>query len=86
MPAAVYRKRPVTIEAVQWTGKNKQELIDWTGGSEGFTDATGVAELWVEANNAWLPLEVGEWVLKDSLGFYPCKNDMFLHSYEPVRN
>ena len=28
-----YRKKPVTIEAIQWTGKNLSEIDDFVGGS-----------------------------------------------------
>ncbi|QGZ16698.1 hypothetical protein PBI_DEWDROP_50 [Microbacterium phage Dewdrop] len=41
----------------------------------------GLAHLWVEANLAWLPIELGEWILKDRLGFYPCKDEMFQTTY-----
>lgn len=41
-------------------------------------------ELWVEANNAWLPIETGEWVIKDDIGFYPCKWYKFNETYERV--
>lgn len=39
------------------------------------------AELWVEANSSWVPIEIGEWILKDDLGCYPCKNDIFKRKY-----
>jgi hypothetical protein len=45
-----------------------------------------VAELWVEANKAWLPLEDGEWVIKDAIGFYPCKNEIFIRKYALVED
>lgn len=41
----------------------------------------GLARLWVEANHAWLPIEVGEWILQDRLGFYPCKDPIFQENY-----
>jgi hypothetical protein len=47
--------------------------------------ADGLARLWVEANTTWLPVEVGEWILKDSRGFYPCKADVFADTYEEVK-
>jgi len=28
---AKYRKKPVVIEAVQWTGDNLRDIIDFTG-------------------------------------------------------
>lgn len=32
------------------------------------------ANLFVAANNSWLPIAEGEWVAKDQFGFYPIKN------------
>lgn len=31
-------KKPITIEAIQWTGENLIELIDFTGKSERFNE------------------------------------------------
>lgn len=93
MSAKTYRKKPVTVEAVQWTGGNFVECNTFVGE---FQTADGITEsgirfgtedqmrIWVAANKEWLDLEVGEWILKDLLGFYPCKDEMFQHSYEPV--
>lgn len=88
-----YRKKPVVVEAMQWTGDNPSEV-------EAFTDYDGLvrflppgsyagerstsAHLWVDANRTMLPLEVGEWIIRDSRGFYPCKPDIFEATYEPV--
>jgi hypothetical protein len=74
-----------TIEAVQWTGSNQVELNDFTraGDDAGFIALNGSdhsetnARLFVAANGTWLPIEVGEWVAKDSLGFYPIKDEVF---------
>lgn len=44
----------------------------------------GLAQLWVEANKSWLPLVVGEWILQDALGFYPCQDRQFAQTYEEV--
>lgn len=43
-------------------------------------------ELWVEANQTYLPIEVGEWVVKDKLGFYPCKDEIIKANNEPVED
>lgn len=38
-----------------------------------------------KAHDAWLPLELGDWVIKGVNGeFYPCKPDIFEATYEPV--
>lgn len=42
------------------------------------------ARLYVAANDAWLDLEIGEWILKDDLGFYPCKHAVFIKKYAPA--
>lgn len=41
-------------------------------------------ELWVDANQQWLPIEVGEWIVKDELGAYPCKDDVFKKKYREL--
>lgn len=89
MTVKTYRKKPVTVEAIQWTGHNADEVRDFVGqisspGEFGFIRASYArpARLWVAANQEWLLIEPGEWVLKDKLGFYPCKDEMFQHSYE----
>lgn len=85
MSAGRFRKKPVVIEAMQWTGDNLQEIWDWTTAEVvyGPTEVNPL-RLYVGANEAWLDLEVGEWILKDALGFYPCKAGMFANNYEPV--
>lgn len=85
MTAKRYRKRPVEIEALQWTGNNGADLQSWCGEDRFlFSDKDGSACLYVAANDAWLDLEKSEWIAKDRLGFYPIKNDMFHESYESV--
>lgn len=91
MTAQRYRKLPVTIEAMQWTGNNINDLWDWVGAgalygpvpAEGGKPATP-ARLWVAANAAWLDLDVTEWIAKDRHGFYPIKADVFAVTYEAV--
>lgn len=97
----LFVKKPIVVEAVQWTGENFTEMHMFTGFRtiEGEHEAQvfnrigtylldylhpgATAELWVEANGTNLPLETGEWVIKDSLGFYPCKEAKFAETYEP---
>lgn len=87
-----FRKRPVEIEAMQWTGDNPAAMRAFTGmhatesGGEHFvfTTQSGHGELFVAANGAWLPLEIGEWVLSDARGFYPCKPDIFAQTYDEL--
>jgi hypothetical protein len=83
-----YRKKPVEIEAMQWSGDNYPQLHAWTGNREDGHEIVAAAphglQLWVQANEAWLTLENGEWIIRDSRGFYPCKPDIFEQNYEPA--
>lgn len=47
-------------------------------------DKGATAALYVAANQAWLGLDQGEWVAKDSQGFYPIKAEVFTKTYELV--
>lgn len=77
-----YTSRPTTITAGQWTGANLDEIKAWVGNDNLDHWVSGTAlTLWVEANTSWLPLEVGEWIIKDDLGFYPCKDSVFRAKY-----
>lgn len=86
-----YKKKPVVVEAVQFTGDNWAEIHAFTGHREprdglvmDVFAPNGKPVLWVEANQAWLVIEVGEWVIKDTLGFCPCAEDVFVATYEEV--
>ena len=93
MTVAEYRKKPIVIKAAQWTGDNILDLWEWVGAGslmgplpvgDALEPEGRAAHLFVAANNSWLPLEVGEWIIQDSLGFYPCKAEMFATTYERV--
>lgn len=47
-----------------------------------FEGVTNCGELWVAANGAWLRVVPGEWVIRDSLGFYPCQEEKFQETYD----
>jgi len=77
----LYTKNPVVIEAVQWTGDNFVDILNWVGPDK-FLDIDGdTVSLFVDANQAWLRLDKTEWIIKDRLGFYSCKNDVFIETY-----
>lgn len=77
----VYRSKPSEIEALQWTGDNRAEISKWCGirpdGMPVFCVTRGNADLWSEASQAWNSLEVGHWVARDVLGFYPIHSEVF---------
>ncbi len=119
------QKRPVVVDAMQWTGKNAGELKAWmmtlivedvdvdeatrrelrrtlpaastalfvkrrqTGMTETLfrnlipdPAKSCTAALWVAANESYLPLVDGEWVIHDAIGFYPCQQAVFDLTYD----
>lgn len=76
-----FRKKPVVIEARQWTGSNAVDLLDWikpTATQEG-------SELIIPTMEGDHFASIGDWIIKGVHGeFYPCKPDIFEKTYEAV--
>lgn len=77
-----YRKLPVEITAIQFTGDNDRAIADFV------CDA---AYLYAAANPAWIihtlegdmTAEVGDFIIRGVAGeFYPCKPDIFEATYQ----
>lgn len=80
----LYRKKPVVIEAVQWTGDNLREIkefmevdsVPYNAQKDSFLIKT------LEGNHE---ASKGDWIIKGVKGeFYPCKPDIFELTYEEV--
>lgn len=77
-----YKKKPVVIEAVQFTGKNGQEIAN-------FMDCQFPAlcdgNLIIGTLEGCYEASPGDWIIKGVKGeFYPCKPDIFEATYEPA--
>ena len=82
---AKYRKKPVVIEAVQWTGINGIEVHSFlSGGTRPFqTDKDMRIE--IETLEGVVTASVGDWIIRGISGeHYPCKPDIFEQTYELV--
>lgn len=89
-----YRKNPVVIDAIRWTGMNLSEIKSFIGDSLEYYihDAAweaGVAPPSVEMKIHTLEGDhictEGDYIIKGVAGeFYPCKPDIFEQTYEPV--
>ena len=87
-----YKKRPVIIEAIQFTGHNGTELSDW---SESKVFVSPVLEIspdnptgeyvQVKTLEGTMTGTVGDFIIKGIKGeFYPCKYDIFTETYKEV--
>jgi hypothetical protein len=78
---ARYRKRPVLVEAMRWTGDNFREITDWADDvwhKEGDLLVVHTLEGSMTANR-------GDWIVRGIKGeFYPVRNDIFEATYEAV--
>lgn len=77
-------KKPVVIEALQWTGNNHNEMAAFLGESKGVTDKDRDALIIFTLEGAMTALK-GDWIIKGIRGeFYPCPSDIFEQTYELV--
>lgn len=94
----MYRKKPVVIEAVLWTGENQREMFDFlTDGkkTDDYMTASGDT-FYIDHNKVKGGLiiktlegehiaSIGDYIIKGVAGeFYPCKPEIFEQTYEII--
>ena len=76
-----YRKKPVVIDAILWSGENEKEVMDfmkWRNAS--YDKKNGLRIYTLEGT---LYASVGDYIIKGVKGeFYACKPDIFAATYE----
>ncbi len=78
-----YKKKPVVIEAVQWTGENMYEILDFSDASDAMVFSNH--RLSIETLEGSMDASIDDFIIKGVSGeFYPCKPDIFEKKYEPV--
>lgn len=81
-----YRKKPVVIEAVRWTGDNWTEMREFIGGDIVSWQHGGVGEepsLWIKTLEGTMKAKKGDYVIRGVAGeFYPCDALIFAETYE----
>jgi len=85
-----YRKKPVTIEAVEFTGTNYDECIEFCENSYcpdsrevGYRDES----LIIKTLEGEMLCNVGDFIIKGVEGeFYPCKPSVFDKTYVALSN
>ena len=80
----IYRKKPVEVEAVLWTGENCVEIIDFCG-ADILSFRGRNLDFIIGTLEGVTQVSVGDFVIKGVAGeFYPCKPDIFSATYEQV--
>jgi hypothetical protein len=95
--AQLWRKKPVTVSAVRWTGVNEDELTEFARaeslGSHFYVlddedrancaDPAATAQVYDKLHSTWVLVYDGQWIVKGVKGeFYPCAPDVFAETYE----
>lgn len=76
---AKFTKKPVTIDAVVWTGSNVEEIAEFVGPHGLMRDFTLIIKTLEGEHIA----TEGDYIIKGVKGeFYPCKADIFAMTYE----
>ena len=79
---ARYKTKPCEIEAIQWTGKNIIELLDWGRGKILWDDAD---DLFIDTLEGRMKANINDYIIKGLRDeFYPCKPDVFKKKYERI--
>lgn len=80
---AKFRKKPVVIEAVQWTGDNLSELQSFVPKEHWHNKLS--EPMGIKTLEGVMTISEGDWIIKGVKGeYYPCKPDIFAATYEPV--
>lgn len=83
--ALKWRKKPVVVEAMQYTGRNALDIMAWAQLDSIIEDLMGGIE--IETLEGKMTASVGDYVIRGVKGeFYPCKPDIFAATYELVPN
>ena len=84
-----FRKKPVVIEAWQFTDENKNKLLSnlqqFQMNISASFDENNEPVILIPTLEGEMTAKLGDWIIKGISGeLYPCKPDIFEKTYEPV--
>lgn len=83
-----YKKKPVVISAVQWTGEDESmnEILGFCPAAKFIVEIGGPKRLEIETLEGTMRADIGDYIIRGVKGeFYPCKPDVFEKTYEPIQ-
>ena len=83
-----FRKKPIEIEAMQFTEESKNVVYHWMTGTNHYADfdEDNNPILRIKTLEGIMAANIGDWIIKGIAGeYYPCKPDIFEATYEPIR-
>lgn len=80
-----YRKKPVVVEAVQFTGDNTSSIARFIGDDEPDRYIGHHDTVIIDTLEGPMRADVGDYVIRGTSGeHYPCKPDIFKQAYDVV--
>lgn len=83
-----FRKKPVVIEAMQFTPEGMSEIAFWLGDKlkpGGNMEQFENGEIGIHTLEGVMHASWGDWIIKGVQGeFYPCKPEIFDQTYDKV--
>ncbi len=79
-----FRKKPVVIDAVLWSGDNVDAVSEFLGAT--YIDIKlSTKSLFIHTLEGVMEASQGDWIIRGVRGeFYPCKPDIFDATYDPA--
>lgn len=78
-----YRKKPVEVEAVYYTGWNQTEVMAWCGGQRAGARHELIG---IDTLEGRMFAKPGDYIIRGVAGeFYPCRQDIFEKTYEVAK-
>lgn len=79
-----YRKKPITIEAIQFTKESLEDVRNWLG-KDCIESNSKTMELLINTLEGTMKASENDYIIKGIKGeFYPCKPDIFEQTYDAV--
>lgn len=81
----MYRKKAVSVEARQVNLANLDQVAKWCNGIVRRREDNFSPRIQIMTLEGVVTAQLGDWVIKGVMGeFYPCRDDIFQMTYEPV--
>ncbi len=89
-----YRKKPIVIDAIQWTGDNDTDIHRFAPNHfyavdpedrTNSDDPDCTAAILDDLHSTWVGVKTGQWIIRGVKGeYYPCDAEVFATTYEPL--
>ena len=86
-----YRKKPVIVEAIQYTGKNYDEIAEWITGLSDNKDILSIHDngtyIRIQTLTDPIRLDYTDWIIRGTKNkIYSCGPEIFKATYEKVES